>query len=349
MDTSRFLRACRRQPVDTTPVWFMRQAGRYLPAYRAVRARASLLEICADPALVAEVTLQPVEALGVDAAIIFADLLLPVPGLGRSLHFSAGDGPVISPPVRTAADVAQLRQPAPEEFASGVLEGIRLVRRALDGRVPLIGFAGAPFTLASYLIEGGSSRHYLATKHLLTHEPAAWHALMERLTAVTIAYLQAQVAAGVQAVQLFDSWAGALSPFDYQRAALPWTQRIVAALKPLDVPVILFSTGTAGFLPLLAATGADVISVDWRITLADAWAAIGFDRAIQGNLDPAALFAPRDDLARQAQQILDQAAGRPGHIFNLGHGILPDTPVEHVRFLVEYVHEHAAQPSPPLV
>jgi uroporphyrinogen decarboxylase len=346
MEDSRFLRACRRQPVDMTPVWLMRQAGRYLPEYRAVRARASLLEICNRAELAAEVTLQPVRLLGVDAAIIFADILLPLVSMGIRLEFAAGEGPVIHDPVRTPADIERLRLPDTEEIAPAIYEAIRLVRQELDGQVPVIGFAGAPFTVASYLIEGGGSRHYLETKRLMYGQPQAWAALMDVLTEVTARYLHGQVMAGAQAVQLFDSWAGALSPLDYRERVLPWVKRIVAELRLLGVPVILFGTGTAGFLPALAESGADVISVDWRVRLDDAWAAIGPERAIQGNLDPAVLFAPRDEIARQARAVLEQAGGRPGHIFNLGHGVLSETPVDNARYLVELVHELTSAPSP---
>jgi len=318
----------------------MRQAGRYLPEYRAIRARHGLLDICARPELAAEVTLQPIERLGVDAAIIFADILLPLVPMGVDLEFAAGEGPVIHNPVRTAADVERLVVRPAEEALRQVLEAIALVRRALDGRgVPLIGFAGAPFTVASYLVEGGSSRHYRRTKELMYGDPAAWAALMEKLAAMTAGYLAAQVRAGAQAVQLFDSWAGALSPRDYREHVLPWVRRIVAALAPLGVPVILFGTGTAGILPLLAEAGADVVGVDWRIGLDDAWERVGPEHAVQGNLDPLVLFAPAEEIERQVRAVLAEAAGRPGHVFNLGHGILPETPVDSVRRVVELVHE----------
>ena len=340
--SARFLRACRRQPVDRTPVWFMRQAGRYMAEYRAIRARHSLLEICRQPELAAEITLQPIERLGVDAAIIFADILLPLVPMGIELSFAAGEGPVIHNPVRSADDVRRLRLPEPEDDLAATLAAIRLVAGRLARGVPLIGFAGGPFTLASYLIEGGSSRNYLRTKQLMYGDPASWDALMEKLGAMTAAYLRAQLAAGAEAVQLFDSWAGALSPRDYRERVLPHTRRIVEALRPLGAPVILFGTGTAGLLELLAESEADVIGLDWRIDLAAGWARVGQQRAIQGNLDPALLFAPRDELARQVRAILEQAGGRPGHIFNLGHGILPETPPENVRYLVELVHELGA-------
>ncbi len=317
----------------------MRQAGRYMPEYRAIRARHSLLEICRQPELVAEVTLQPVERLGVDAAIIFADILLPLVPMGLDLAFAAGEGPVIRNPIRSAADVAALRTPEPEESLAGVLDGIRLVTRELGGRAPLIGFAGGPFTVASYAIEGGGSRHFAETKRLMHADPATWDALMERLTEVTARYLAAQVAVGAAAVQIFESWIGALSPLDLRDRVLPHLRAIVERLRPLGVPVIVFGTGTAGMLTDLAATGADVVGVDWRVDLDAAWARIGPDVAVQGNLDPAVLFAPRAEIERQVRDILARAGGRPGHVFNLGHGILPETPVDSVRFVVELVHE----------
>jgi len=335
----RFLRACRREPVDRTPVWFMRQAGRYMAEYRAIRARHSLLEICAQPDLAAEVTLQPVEALGVDAAILFADILLPLIPMGIHLEFAAGEGPVIHNPIRSADDVRALRPVEARADLGHVLAAVRLARRALEGRVPLIGFAGAPFTLASYLIEGGSSRNYTRTKGLMYAEPAVWGALMGHLAGVVAEYLTAQVEAGAQAIQLFDSWAGALSPDDYTEYVAPHSRRIVQAVRATGVPVIHFGVGTATLLPHFAATGADVVGLDWRTPLDWGWAQVGDGVAVQGNLDPVALFAPRPELERRVRAVLRQAAGRPGHIFNLGHGILPETPVENVRAVVEWVHE----------
>jgi len=341
--TSLFLRACRRQPVERTPVWFMRQAGRYLPDYRAIRARHTLLEICAQPDLAAEVTLQPVRLLNVDAAILFADILLPLIPMGLQLEFAAGEGPVIHNPVRTAADVAALRPVEPRESLSHVLETVRCVRRELEGRTPLIGFAGAPFTLASYLIEGGSSRHYLKTKQLMYAHPQTWHALMEKLARVVADYLSAQIEAGAQAIQLFDSWVGALSPDDYRTNVLPHSQLILRAVSATGVPAIHFGTDTATLLPLMKEAGGDVIGLDWRTPLDGGWATLGPAVAVQGNLDPAALFAPRPELERRVRLILDQAGGRPGHIFNLGHGILPETPVENVKAVVELVRELSAR------
>lgn len=346
--TSRFLAACQRQPVDRTPVWFMRQAGRYMPEYRAIRANHSLLEICAQPELAAEVTLQPISTLGVDAAIIFADILLPLVPMGIELSFAAGEGPVIHNPVRSADDVERLRLPDPDGAMASTMEAILLVTHELGDRTPLIGFAGAPFTVASYLVEGGSSRHYRRTKQLIYEAPEVWSSLMEKLATMTAGYLTAQVRAGASAVQLFDSWAGALSPYDYERAVLPSLRQIIERLKPLAVPVILFGTGTAGLLPLLAKSGADVIGLDWRVNLDEGWRAVGEDHAIQGNLDPLTLFAPRSEIERQVRVVLDQAKERPGHIFNLGHGILPETPVENVRYVTELVHEltaHSPRPT----
>ncbi len=336
--TDRFLRACRREPVDRTPVWFMRQAGRSQPEYRALRERYSLLELCRTPELCAQVTLRPVAQLGVDAAILFADITLPLLGLGVAFALVEGVGPVIEHPVRTAADVEALRPFEPERAVPFVLEAIRLIRR--EAAVPLIGFAGAPFTLASYLIEGRGGRDLVLTKRMMFEAPALWARLMERLTEVTLAYLSAQVRAGAQAVQVFDSWIGALAPRDYEGAILPHMRRLFDGLRASSVPVIHFGTGTAGLLPLMAQAGGEVIGVDWRIRLGDAWAQIG-GAGIQGNLDPAALLAPFRVAAEAARDILAQAGGRRGHIFNLGHGVLPETPQDHLRRLVDLVHEHS--------
>jgi uroporphyrinogen decarboxylase len=321
----------------------MRQAGRYLPEYRAIRERHSLLEICAQPDLAAAVTLQPVRRLGVDAAILFADILLPLVPMGLALRFAAGEGPVIDNPVRSESDVHALRAVDVAESLGAMLETVRLVRRELNGRIPLIGFAGAPFTLASYAIEGGSSRDFVETKKRMFGAPALWHALMERLTTVVADYLTAQVEAGVQAVQVFDSWVGALAPDDYRRSVLPHSRRLLDALRPLGVPVIHFGVGTATLLELVCEAGGDVIGLDWRIPLDEGWRRVGQDRAVQGNLDPVALFAPIPELLRRVDDVLSRAGGRPGHIFNLGHGILPRTPVDHVRAVVERVHERTAE------
>ncbi len=340
----RFLRACRREDVDCTPVWFMRQAGRYMPEYRALRERHGFLQMVKTPELAAEVTLQPVRAFEVDAAIIFADILPPLEGMGLQLTYEAGEGPVIHNPVRSEADIAALRQPDPREAAAYTLEAIRLVKRELAGRLPLIGFSGAPFTLASYAIEGGSSREFRRTKRLMHASPEAWHALMGKLAELVGAYLAAQAEAGADALQLFDSWAGALAPADYAEHVLPYVRRAIEAARRGGAapPVIYFGTNTAGMLGLLRQTGADVVGVDWRIALDDAWAQLGPGVALQGNLDPATLFAPWPVIERRARDILDRAAGRAGHIFNLGHGILTETPVDHVRRLAEFVHEATA-------
>jgi uroporphyrinogen decarboxylase len=341
-----FLRAARGEPAGLTPVWFMRQAGRYLPEYRAVRARHSLLDICARPELAAEVTLQPVARLGVDAAILFADILLPLVPLGLGLEFAAGEGPVIRAPVRTADDVARLRPVDPETDLGHVLEAVRRARRSLPERVPLIGFAGAPFTVASYAIEGGSSRHFVETKKLMLGAPDLWRALMQKLATVIADYLAAQVRAGAQAVQLFDSWAGALSPDDYREFVLPHSRAVLAAVAALGVPVIHFGVGTAPFLELFGAAGGDVVGLDWRVPLDEGRRRLG-GRPVQGNLDPVALFAPLPELRRRVDDVLRRAGGRPGHIFNLGHGILPGTPVEHVRAVVDLVHDRTAAGAAP--
>ncbi|HEY7140034.1 MAG TPA: uroporphyrinogen decarboxylase [Methylomirabilota bacterium] len=333
-----FLAACRRRPTSFTPVWLMRQAGRFLPEYRAIRERIGFLELCRTPDAAAEVTVLPVEKLGVDAAILFADILLVVEPLGVGLEFSRGEGPVIRRPVRSAADIERLVERDPAETVPFVFETVRRARAALAGRVPLIGFAGAPFTVASYLVEGGASRDYLETKRLMYEHPRAWQALLTLLARTTARYLNGQIAAGAEAVQLFDSWVGALGPDDYRAFVLPYTRAILQSLTP-GVPVIHFGTGTAGLLEALREAGGDVIGLDWRLELGEGWRRVGHDTAIQGNLDPAALFAPPAEIRRRAAAILAQAGGRPGHIFNLGHGVLPGTPVDHVRALVDAVHE----------
>jgi uroporphyrinogen decarboxylase len=334
----RFLRACRRQQVDRTPVWFMRQAGRSQPEYRALRERYTLLEICAHPELVAEVTLRPVEQLGVDAAVLFADIMLPLEGIGVGFDLDEGRGPRIHEPLRDAATVRALHPFAPTPTITAVLEGIRLIRRS--STVPLIGFAGAPFTLASYLVEGGPSREFLLTKRLMHQRPDVWTALLRRLVEMTVDYLRLQVRAGVQAVQLFDSWAGCLSPVDYETFVMPFARAVCAEVAPLGVPIIHFGTNTSGLLPLMAESGGDVIGVDWRIGLDDAWSRIGPERGIQGNLDPAVLLAEPAVIESHAADVLVRARGRPGHIFNLGHGVLPDTPQDHLRRVVDFVHAH---------
>lgn len=342
--TDRFLRACRCQPVDTTPIWLMRQAGRYMAEYRALRQKYGILELIKTPDLATEVTLQPIRAFALDAAIIFADILPILEGAGLELEFIKGEGPVIHNPIRTAADVEALAVRPAEETLSFTLQAIRQVRQELAGQVPLIGFSGAPFTLACYAIEGGSSRHYLVAKRFMYENPAAWHKLMEKLAWLVGDYLRAQAAAGAQALQLFDSWVGALSPADYRAYVLPHSRRVIEiATEKADIPLIHFGTDTAGMLPLLKEAGGDVIGVDWRIDLAEAWQRLGPEVAIQGNLDPLLLLAPIPEIEKQAARILDSAAGRPGHIFNLGHGIQKQTPVEHVAALVDFVHAYSAK------
>ncbi|TMB23266.1 MAG: uroporphyrinogen decarboxylase [Deltaproteobacteria bacterium] len=341
MEAPPFLAACRREHVPYTPIWLMRQAGRYLSEYRAVRERLGFLALCKSPDAAAEVTVTAALRLGVDAAIIFADILLVLEPMGVGLEFTRGDGPLIRRPVRSGADVDRLAEVDPAALGY-VAEAVRRTRAALPARVPLIGFAGAPFTLASYLIEGGGSRTYARTKALMATDPDAWRALMERLVPVVAAYLNAQIAAGADAVQLFDSWVGCLSPADYRAHVLPHVRALIAALAP-GTPVIHFGTGTAGLLEAMRAAGGHVIGLDWRVDLDAAWARLGHDVAVQGNLDPSALLAPISEIRARAAAILDQAASRPGHIFNLGHGILPETPVDHVRALVDAVHELSAR------
>lgn len=336
MSDAPFLRACRREPTLFTPIWLMRQAGRYMPEYRAVRSRFGFLDLCKDPAAAAEVTVTAAERLGVDAAIVFADILLILEPFGVGLEYSKNDGPVLHNPVRTPADIDRL--PAVDAAAAVpfVYDAVRAARAAL--KVPLIGFAGAPFTLASYVIEGGGSRNYVHTKTLMYGAPESWHTLMRRLVGAVAGYLNAQIAAGAEAVQLFDSWVGCLAPDDYERYVLPHMQRLFGALTP-GVPAIHFGTGTSGLLELMRRAGGDVIGVDWRVDLASAWDRLGTDVAVQGNLDPLALFAPLHELRDRAVRVLERARGRHGHIFNLGHGILPGTPVDQVIALVDMVHE----------
>ena len=334
---SPFMRACRREQTPYTPVWLMRQAGRYMKEYREVRARHSFLEMCKRPEVASEVTVYAAHRLNVDAAIIFADILLIIEPMGLDLEFARGEGPVIHNPVRTAADVDRVREVEDVNFLDYVYEAIRITRRELRPHVPLIGFCGAPFTLASYICEGGGSKNYVNTKRLMYTDPGAWHALMSRIARALSRYLNAQVEAGAQAVQIFDSWVGALSPDDYREYVLPHTREVIRGVRP-GVPVIHFGTGTAGLLELMKEAGGDVIGLDWRVRLDEAWARLG-DVAVQGNFDSIALFTTPEVVRRKAKAILDQAANRPGHVFNLGHGILPETPVENVVALVEAVHE----------
>ena len=335
----RFLRACRREPVDATPVWFMRQAGRYMAEYRAIREKYTLIEICQHPEIAAEVTMQPVRALGVDAAILFADILLPVIPLGLGLEFAKGEGPVIASPVRTLADIRRMKPFDAESDLGYVMDAIRLLRGTLNG-IPLIGFCGAPFTVASYIIEGGSSREFLKTKTMMYSAPEVFHALMDKLSDVLSDYLVAQIHAGAQAVQVFDSWVGALSPADYETFVLPYSQKVLNAAEALNVPVIHFGTNTTTLLPLMKRAGGSVLGLDWRLPLDDGWNIIGHERAVQGNLDPITLFAPSDVLKARVHDILRRAEGRAGHIFNLGHGILQHTPVDNVKTVVDMVHEY---------
>jgi len=335
--TSRFLRAANRQPVDATPVWFMRQAGRYMPEYRAIREKYSLLEICYHPELAAEVTLQPVRALGVDAAILFADILLPAIPLGVGLEFAKGEGPILKNPVRTLTDVQNLKPVNPEMDLGFVMEALKILSGELKG-TPLIGFCGAPFTVASYIVEGGSSREFLKTKTMMYSDPQTWHALMDKLSMVLTDYLLAQIRAGAQAVQVFDSWVGSLSPADYVEFAQPYSRRILQAAQETGVPVIHFGTGTTTLLPAMKAAGGTVLGVDWRLPLDDGWNLLSQEVAIQGNLDPAILFAPLPEIKKRVEDILRRAGGRPGHIFNLGHGILQNTPVDNVKAVVDIVH-----------
>ena len=337
-DDSPFMLACRRQAAPYTPIWLMRQAGRYMAEYRAVREKTTFLELCKNPQLCSEVMCTAVERLGVDAAIIFSDLLPILEPMGMELEFVAGDGPKIDNPVREARDVDRVLALENIDSLHYVVETVAQTRQDLPANIPLIGFAGAPFTLASYAIEGGGSRSYLHTKTLMYREPAAWHELMQRLSRSIALYLNAQIAAGAQAVQLFDSWVGCLGPDDYRRYVLPHVAAVADALTP-GTPLIHFATGNPALLGPMAEAGGDVMGVDWRIDLADAWETVGEDRAVQGNLEPLVLLADRETIATRATEVLEAAAGRPGHIFNLGHGVLPQTPVDNVRFLVDFVRE----------
>jgi len=337
---SRFVRACRRQPVDVTPVWLMRQAGRYMPEYRQVRKHHSILEICKNPELAADVTITAAERLGVDAAIIFADLLLPLEVMGMDFEFVEGEGPKVGRPVREAGAIAQLKSDRASELGY-VGEGIQIVARHFDGRVPVIGFCGAPFTLASYMIEGSGSRQYLHTKRLMYRDAEAWDELMRRINRVLSHFAVAQASAGADAIQVFDSWVGCLSPADYSRFVLPHTRTLIAEIKATGVPVIYFGTGTATLLSAIKQTRAEVIGVDWRVPLDQAFEVLGDKFAVQGNLDPVVLFASEAEVRKRTREIIDSAAGRRGHIFNLGHGILPETPLDNVIALVEEVHSYS--------
>src|SRR6266853_4238573 len=343
---SLFVRAAKAQPTERTPVWFMRQAGRYMPEYRAVRKQYSLIDICKRPEVAAQVTIEATEILKVDAAIIFADLLLPLEVMGLPFHFAVGEGPggsgpKIEKPVRTAEDVARLRTDSAADLGY-VSEAVKLVCKHFGDKLPVIGFCGAPFTLASYMIEGGGSRHYLHTKKMMYNSPAAWDELMRKLVNVTTEYSSAQVRAGADVIQIFDSWVGCLSVEDYRRYVLPHVSTLVKRLQRTAAPVIYFGTDSATLLPAMNETGADVIGLDWRIPLDKGWSDLGHRCAVQGNLDPVLLFADWNELKSRAENVLRLAAGRPGHIFNLGHGILPETPVENVKNLARLVQEHSA-------
>jgi len=347
INSTLFMRAARGLPVERTPVWFMRQAGRVLPEYRAVRSVLSLLEICRRPDVCTEVTLQPVRRFGVDAAILFADIMHPLIGAGVDLDIADGVGPVIQHPVTTMDDVLRLRELNPMEDLPYVLETIGLIKAELGDRTPLIGFSGAPFTLAAYLIEGRSSREFSKTKELMFSAPSLWHALMGRLTDIVIAYLGAQRGAGADALQLFDSWVGCLSPSAYQHFVQPYTRKIFSRLQTLGAPLIHFGVNTATLLPDMKHDGADVIGVDWRVPLDDAWATIGSGLSIQGNLDPAVLLGAPELIRREVEDVLHRAGHRNGHIFNLGHGLLPQTPIAAVERAIETVHKYSAAHTPP--
>lgn len=336
----RFLRACRREPVDTTPIWIMRQAGRYLPEYRAIRSKTTFLGLCKTPELAAEVTVQPVDRLGVDAAILFSDILIPLEAMGAKLEFLPNEGPSFPEPVRTAEDVRRLRNFDPADETPFTLEAIRQTVKALDGRVPLIGFAGAPFTLAAYMVEGGGSKNWLTLKMMMRKEPALAHELFGKLADTIGHYLVAQIEAGCKAVQIFDSWGGELGPADFDVWTLPYVQRMVQTVKRAypSVPVIYFGTNMSTLLEKMKKTGADVIGLDWRIDIDVARARLGDDVAVQGNLDPTALFLPHEEITRRVEDIIGRNAGRPGHIFNLGHGITPPTDPDAARHLVDEVH-----------
>jgi uroporphyrinogen decarboxylase len=337
-DGSRFIRACLRRPVDRTPVWFLRQAGRYMQEYRDVRKHHTLVEICKQPDLAAEVTITAAEKLGVDAAIIFADLLLPLEPMGLDFEFQAGEGPVVHRPVRTAEDVRALRTDRAADLEY-VGRSIEKVAAHFRDRLGVIGFCGAPFTLASYMIEGGGSRNYIHTKQLMYRDPLAWASLLDKLLTVLTAYCRLQVQAGADVIQVFDSWVGSLALSDYRQYALEVTKRLIRAVQQMGVPVIYFGVETAGLLTAMASTGADVIGLDWRQPLDEGWRAVGHSRAVQGNLDPITLFAPVEILEQRVKEILRAADGRAGHIFNLGHGIVPGTPVENVQAVVKMVKE----------
>ncbi len=340
MGNDNFLRACRKEKTDFTPVWLMRQAGRYLKEYMDIKNKSSFIEMCKTPEVACEITLQPLRRFDLDAAIIFADILLPLEAMGINFEFTKGDGPVIHNPVRNRADIDAIREITPEEDVSYLMEAIKLTKKELDGKVPLIGFCGAPFTLASYMIEGGGSKNYIHAKSLMYTDPESWDVMMTKITDMLVKYLKAEIAAGVQAVQIFDSWAGCLSPNDYKKYALPYTKRLIKEVSG-DVPVINFSTNTGTYLDIVKEAGGDVVGLDWKVNLMDGWNQLG-DVAVQGNMDPAVLFSDEKTIRAKVKEVLDSAGGKPGHIFNLGHGIILGTPPENVKILVDAVHEFSA-------
>jgi uroporphyrinogen decarboxylase len=336
-----FLRAARNEQIERTPVWMMRQAGRYMPEYRAIREKHGFLEMCRTPELAVEVTMQPVDLVGVDAAILFSDILVPFPGMGLDLEFAKGEGPIIHNPVRSVADIDRLTVADPIEDTGYVMEAIKILRRELEDKVPLIGFSGAPFTLASYMIEGHGTRDYEYTKALMWSEPAAWDRLMIKISDTVIAYLGAQIDAGAQTVQVFDSWVGYVAPRDYERYVLPYTKRVIDELTPKGVPIVHFANQATSMLDLVRQAGGDVIGLDWRIDIAAAMDIVGPDFAIQGNIDPVALFAPDAELEVIVTEILEKVGNRPGHIFNLGHGIHKTSDPEKARTMIQIVHEQS--------
>lgn len=338
MANDTFLRACKGESVEHTPIWLMRQAGRYLKEYMAIRKNSSFLDMCKTPEIACEVTLQPLRRFELDAAIIFADILLPLEGMGVDFHFAKNEGPVIDRPIRENSQIDAIKIIDPYEDVPYLLEALKLAKAELNGKVPLLGFCGAPFTLASYMIEGGGSKNYLNTKRLMFSDPGAWKVLMDKVCEVLAVYLRAQIDAGAQALQIFDSWVGCLGAADYEKYALPYTKKVIESVGG-DVPVINFSTNTGPYIDLVASAGGDVVSVDWRMSLDTAWERIGTDKAIQGNLDPGVLFGPPEYIKKRAADVLAEANGRPGHIFNLGHGIILGTPVDSVKALVDSVHE----------
>lgn len=341
--TDRFLRACRREPVDVTPIWMMRQAGRCLPAYRALRKQYSFQQVASTPELCAQVTLMPLDELDVDAAIIFADIMTPLACLGIQYEIVEGTGPVVPDPIRDLKQVSRLPDISPAEALPELLEAMRIVAKEIDGKVPMIGFAGAPFTLASYLIEGRPNRELPKTRALMNGSPEVWHALMARIASVQVDYLHEQVGAGAKAFQIFDSWVGKLSPAEYKEFALPYSAQIFNETALLGVPRIHFGTGTSGLLELMAEPGPEVVGVDWQIGLDTAWERIGYDHAVQGNLDPKLLLGGQEWVVEGAREVLKRAGGRPGHIFNLGHGVLPNSPLENLKLLVDTVHGYPTE------